>query len=448
VRPIHTKWLGFATVLTLIAGVAIAGRAVRSDWPSDTTPAAAEPALVPSAAMPQPTPTAVAMEGNGRLNAAVADMASPPRFACDRTDTPGKGWVLAIYAHQPGKDNYNAALGMIRHALFETDQTYDASARRFGTSRRIRYAQDSSCTPLVANVEISGDKQWIDQYWGQFARQSSAVQGLKPRKDRMKMLFFADDGVSGDCKGGGSDASLAGGQVWMARWCWGEAGLTHEFGHTFGLSHCGNGTINPIGDDPMCRNSGGLPECTSDAGANYFLDSCRTDGFRYFEPTPQGKPPLEKHRNVAFSPYLITDQSSKPLNFRMQVVGTAECLTPARGSVVLGRCQAVPQQVWQRQLDRDGYVTLRNLGTGLCLQMTTTPAEKTAAVVTAPCVAGKQAQQWVPQEGTNFANRTGGLAGSATLATEAGGTADGTVVVRGGQTTFVTDYAVTQAPRA
>jgi hypothetical protein len=462
VRPTQKRLLGLAAVLLSAVGVVVAVYGASGTRPS-TAPAAAEASAEPSpeppaeAKVPSATPT-VAASGKEGLNAAVASMVSPPKFACDSfasKDAPDKGAVLAIYVHQPGKDNYRTEATRIRQILFETDQTFDASARRLGTSRRIRFAQDTSCTPLVANVTVTkGEKDgtFINEFWRQFTSQPALVQNLKDRMWRVKFLAFADDDeIFGGCRGGGANAGLGGGTAYLPRWCWGEAGLTHEFGHTFGLSHCGNGTVNPIGNDPMCRNWGTIPECVSDVASNFFLDSCRSDDFRYFEPTPlPGKAPLAKEWNVAFSPHLITDQPTKPLNFRMQVDGTTKCLEPVRDSVVLQPCRAVPQQVWQRQIDREGYLTLRNLGTGGCLQMTTTPNEPkgvTTPAVTAPCVEAKQAQQWVPGAGGGFANRTGGRS-DASLATQAGGKIDGTVVVRGDGTSWVKDYAVTQVPRA
>ncbi|GAB3963270.1 hypothetical protein GCM10029978_020530 [Actinoallomurus acanthiterrae] len=426
-RPIHTILLGVAAVLALAAGVTVA---VNEDGSAQ--------------------PTAAVARGK--------DAGSPPsapvstgKFACDHKDTPGKGWVLAIYVHQPGKDTYRTSAGMIRQAMWETDQTYDASARRFGVSRRIRFVQDAACRPLVADLAFVKGRNRAEmgaEFGKQIVGQPALVQKLW-KANRVKPLFFVGDNeITGSCTGGGADAGISNGGVILPLWCWGEAGLTHEFGHTFGLSHCGNGTLKPIGNDPMCRNWGTLPECTSDVGSNYFLDSCRTDAFRYFEPKPlTGKPALPRNNNVAFSPYLITNQPSKPVNFRMRVDKTAECVDGEQAAVVLRSCRAVPQQTWQRRIDREGYTTLRDLGSGRCLQMTTTPKAQTAPVVTARCAAGKRSQQWLPDNGVGFVNRTGGL-GYAKLDTLAGGKGDGTLIVRGGGAPFVLDTAVAKGSHA
>ncbi|WP_345441788.1 RICIN domain-containing protein [Actinoallomurus vinaceus] len=364
-------------------------------------------------------------------------------FACDHKDAPNKGWTLAIYVHQPGKDAYRTSAAMIRQAMWETDQTYDASARRFGISRRIRYVQDASCRPLVADLAFAKGRNQAEmggEFGKQIARQPALVQKLW-KANRVKALYMVGDNeITSNCVGGGANSGISSGFVILPRWCWGEAGLTHEFGHTFGLSHCNDeGTNAGNGNDPMCRGWGKRPECTTDAASNYFLDSCRTDDFRYYEPKPlTGKPPLPKIWNVAFSPYLITNQPSKPVSFRMRVDKTSECLDGGKAAVVLRSCRAVPQQTWQRRIDRQGYTTLRNLKTGRCLQMATTPKATTAPVVTARCVAHKRSQQWVPDNGTNFWNRTGGLYG-AHLSAQGGATRNGTPIVRGDGTTFVID---------
>lgn len=232
--------------------------------------------------------------------------ASRSQFACDAEDSPDKGWVLPIYVYQPEQDKYDADLGALLNAIWETDQTFDASAQRFEISRRIRFLQDGDCRPVVAKLPfVKGrNRAEMSKALGEnLAAQPALVRKLWPT-NRVKPLFSVrDNDITNSCTGGGADAGLSNGGAILPRWCWGEAGLTHELLHTFGLSHCNNDPKN--GDDPLCRNSGSKPECKSDAASNYHLDSCRIDDFRYFEPTPVRQPPLAKNWNVAFSPYLI-----------------------------------------------------------------------------------------------------------------------------------------------
>ncbi|GAB2845804.1 RICIN domain-containing protein [Lentzea nigeriaca] len=345
------------------------------------------------------------------------NQAKGPQFACDNKDADDKGWVLPIYVHFPGDDQYDAEVGLVRRALWQTDQTFDMSAQRFGVSRRLRIAQDDQCQPIVGKISFAKGRDRGEMHAAladSLASQPQKVRELFATK-RVKTLFFArSDEITSQCTGGGANSGLAGGNIIMSRWCWGEAGLTHEMIHTFGLNHCNNDGEN--GSDPVCRGYG-KPECNTDAASQYHLDACRTDKFRYFEPTKESQPspdPLPKDRNVAFSPYLITDQPSPALDFRLKSVPTEEglCLDGGDQKVVMRKCSGSQAQVWRRTIDGAGYLTVRNVGTDKCLAMSSAPEEHTTAAETAPCKAGEASQQWLPQEdgqNSNLVNRTGGM---------------------------------------
>ena len=385
-------------------------------------------------------------QGARPVAAATSVPSSPARFACDRKDSAKKGWVLAVHVHLPGKKAAAKDVGAIRRALWETDQTFDASAHRFGTSRRIRFIPNAKCQPMVASMAFPKGRNRAE-IGGEFIRDHSAGLPAAVRKaiaqNRVKLLLFvADDEITTSCTGGGADAGLSNGGAILPRWCWGEAGLTHEFGHSFGLSHCGqngkgkNGTTRCAGAwarGPSAFGTRRPTTCSTPAGP--------TDSV-YFEPKPlKGRKTLPRNRNVAFSPYLISGKPTATVHMRLRVAKTKQCLDGGRTAVILLPCRSVAVQTWQRRIDKAGYVTLQNLGTGKCLQMATKPNARVAPVVSAACVPGKRAQQWVPSNGTNFANRTGGMK-NATLAVQNGETSAGTLVVRGGGTELVQDFAV------
>lgn len=345
-----------------------------------------------------------------------------PQFACDNKDSDGEGWVLPVYVHLPGDDKYDAEVDDVRRAVWQTDQTFDMSAHRFGVSRRLRVAQDDQCVPLVANLAVDKGSD-LHKMWKAFGdsihSQPASVRKIVDTK-RTKMLFFArEDAITGECYAtmfGNQNTRQHGTGVSLPRWCWGEAGLTHEILHTFSLSHCNQEGPGLNGSDPVCRGYGTRPECTSDAARHYHLDSCRTDDFRYFEPTKESQPnskPLPDNQNLGVdNPYLIEDQPSPALDFRLRAEKSeGQCVDGGDRKVVVHTCSDSKTQLWRRSIDRDGYLTLRNLGTNQCMTMATEPEAKGTPVETAPCKAGEQSQQWLPSEDathTNFRNRTGG----------------------------------------
>ncbi|MEU7990135.1 ricin-type beta-trefoil lectin domain protein [Streptosporangium canum] len=361
--------------------------------------------------------------------AVAAAPAARSGFACDGVDAKDKGWVLPIYVHQPGQDAWEADSAALLNTVWETDQAVDSSAERFGVSRRLRVVQDGDCRPVVAKLPFAKGRNRAEM--GKAMAENLASQPALVRTlwqtNRVKPLYFVrDNEITDSCTGGGANAGLSTGNVILPRWCWSEAGLTHELIHSFGLSHCDGGGVN--GNDPVCRNMGTRKECTSDLAANYHLDSCRIDEFRYFEPTPVRQPELERIRNVAFSPYLIQDQPSPVWQFRIKVVDGGRCLDASAAQVVQRACTGGSAQTWQRGIDDDGYLTIRNAANGRCLTMADT-------VVTGPCAKQDKSQQWLPQAGqdrTNFAGRAGGK-----LSVK--DNRDGGAVVREGKGEFVAE---------
>ncbi|MFI6457360.1 ricin-type beta-trefoil lectin domain protein [Streptosporangium amethystogenes] len=361
--------------------------------------------------------------------AVAAAPAAQSRFACDEVDAKDKGWVLPIYVHQPGQDAWEDDGAALLNTIWETDQTVDSSAERFGVSRRLRFAQDGDCRPVVAKLPFTKGRNRAEM--GKAMAENLASQPALVRTlwetNRVKPLYFVrDNEITDSCTGGGANAGLSTGNVILPRWCWSEAGLTHELIHSFGLSHCDGGGVN--GNDPVCRNMGTRKECTSDPASNYHLDSCRIDDFRYFEPTPVRQPALEKIRNVAFSPYLIQDQPSPVWRFRIKVVDGGRCLDASAAQVVQRTCTDGSAQTWQRGIDDDGYLTIRNAANGRCLTMADT-------VVTGPCAKKDKSQQWLPEAGQDRTNFTARAGGKLSIKDNR----DGGAVVRDGKGEFVAE---------
>src|SRR5687768_11661050 len=101
-------------------------------------------------------------------------------FACDGSDSPEKGWVLPVYVHQPGQDSYDSEVDSVVRTLWETDQTFDASAHRFGVSRRLRVVQDADCRPVVAKLAFTKGRNRAEM--GKALNENMAAQPEPVRK--------------------------------------------------------------------------------------------------------------------------------------------------------------------------------------------------------------------------------------------------------------------------
>ncbi|MFF1870225.1 RICIN domain-containing protein [Kitasatospora herbaricolor] len=328
--------------------------------------------------------------------------ATPP-IACDTTDAAGKGWYQAVYVHRAGTRPRAEATNAIRTTLWNVDQVFEASAQRFGQgdSRRPRFAQEAGCQAQVLTVEAeAGDATYKLGQVRNKARslaeaQLKAAGGAdRDRIGRTRFIYFVDTGRATGC--GVASAPAPGRRAdlhtgWIAvNWnCLGEAALTHEMIHNFGVTHCDND--HGQGNDPICRGYDRSPRC-DDIMGGVVLD-CAKDEFAYFSPRPAAGSRLAQHpgENVAGSPYLIKDQPAEPVDATLVGRAGGQCLAAGGdgSSVVQQPCAPGDTQVWRRSIGADGYLTLRQLSTGKCLTM---PAA--GAPVLADCKPGDAGQEW------------------------------------------------------
>lgn len=362
--------------------------------------------------------------------AARADTTSPetrvpaaPTIACDKGgDTPQKGWIQVAYVHRPGQDGYANNVESIRRIMWDVDQIFDASARRFGQgdSRRLRFVQDSSCRIKVLDLTLGNlpdpHSYTIAQSAGPAmkvvddqVRASQVAKGLSSdRADqavgdyngRHKFALFLDLGDSGDCGlgGGANTGTLGGGWGAVTLGCWGAAAMSHELGHAFGLNHCNDDHAN--GDDPMCRGYDPSRHCNG--MLSEIVYDCVGDDFHYFDPHPAADNPLAKNpaANMANSPYLLRTQPTPPVDGLLVNQKTHLCLGAKASAVVQQACTGGTRPVWRRTITDTGYLSLEYLPTRTCLTMpsTTVPqnGQQSAEVgaTLSPCAPNSPTQHW------------------------------------------------------
>ncbi|MFJ8045706.1 LPXTG cell wall anchor domain-containing protein [Kitasatospora sp. NPDC096147] len=345
-----------------------------------TTPAWAAPVLATPAAPP-----------------AAAPATTVPTVACESQDSPDKGWIQVFYVHREGRSRFGELREGIQRIAWDVDQTFDASARRFGQndSRRLRFVQTPDCRIEVTPIALAGlpDTLALGKVGEavEKAVRSQVAKGDDRWFQRHKPLYFVDvEGADGCGIGGGSDAGGLGDGFGMTTLdCWGEAAMTHELIHGFGISHCDEN--HEQGNDPICRGYDPTPRC-DDVLAGFVLD-CRKDEFAYFDPRPAPGSVLDREpgRNVANSAYLIRSQPTPALDVRLLNLSTGACLTAAGPDRACG-----PAETWQRTVRADGYLRFELKGTGTCL---TAPATDPKGAALAACNDGDQRQNWWVEDG-------------------------------------------------
>ncbi|MCQ4214152.1 RICIN domain-containing protein [Streptomyces longispororuber] len=336
--------------------------------------------------------------------------ATPP-VACDDEDSPDKGWFQVLYVHRAGEDHTEETRSTIRTAMWDVDQIFEASARRFGhgDSRRLRFVQTADCQVDVKSVSLEGIEanptlgslagRALDAFHKDEGRDETAAQAWSKR--HRPVMFMDVSGVDGCGLGTvtspDSRATLHGGNSWMSWGCSGVGVVSHEVVHAFGTTHCDD--TDTQGNDPICRGTDKTPRC-DDVLSGVVLD-CAKDEFAYFDPRPAAGTRLAEHpdENIARSPFLIKDQPAPAVTARLRNQASGLCLVPGDGdAVVQGDCDGAP--AWRRTIGDEGYERFALVGSGRCLTM---PSRRTYAdgdekekvpAVLRPCGAGDDRQDW------------------------------------------------------
>lgn len=337
-----------------------------------------------------------------------APRAAVEPVACDHQDASGKGWYQAVYVHRArDKEQVSAAKAdAVRQVMWQVDQVFDASARRFGQddSRRLRFVQDGNCRMDVLDVPV--DNLPGRPTLGMARKAAQAVitsrgnsdAATRKRLKRTRMVFFVDAHARG-CGVAATPrpqrrADLHTGWAAVSWGCATQQAVIHEMVHQFGVSHCDN--RKDQGSDPICRGYDKTPRC-NDLMAAQVLD-CAKDEFAYFSPRPQPGSPLAKKpsTNVANSPYLIKDQPTPALSVRLARGG--QCLAAGEGhAVALSSCDG-QERTWKRDIAKDGYFTLA-LGDKGCLGVPESGSGGRVALVA--CKEGDLRQEWWMPGGRN-----------------------------------------------
>ncbi|MFG2976881.1 RICIN domain-containing protein [Streptomyces sp. NPDC048331] len=326
--------------------------------------------------------------------------------ACDSQDSPDKGWYQAVYVHKAERPARPEAVRHIRQVLWNIDQIFEASARRFGQkdSRRPRFLQDASCQAEVMTLSLPGLPASAPNFAEShkaadavIAQKGAELEGPeRDRFDRTRILYFFDTdvrlcGVASEPKPA-SRADLHTGTAAVNWPCAGELAMSHEMTHLFGVSHCDKRLDQ--GRDPMCRTQDTTPRC-DDILAIAVLD-CTKDEFTYFSPRPKPGSALAQrpNENVANSPYLITDNPAPAVDIHLIGTRTGECLGMSTDQTAVHQKCDDSASVWRRAIDDEGFLTLQHAASGKCLAAPAKSLQATQTTVRLEACARAPRQQW------------------------------------------------------
>ena len=248
------------------------------------------------------------------------DFSSLPRATqvqCDGDGVSGNR-VQVIYAHPPGTDRYAEYLTSFQGWMADMDIIFTASAGETGGARHVRFVHDTTCNPVVLNVEVS--QAAMDVPWDMWSELSA--RGYN-RSDRKYLVFAETNAYSLGIANVYPDSSLSpsnahnSGPMYTSTPVnlWGGSNPAHELMHTLGAvqSDAPHGTVNKHcwdEHDRMCyKDDPSTPDmqylCPDPAHEQRF--DCGHDD--YFHTNPPAGSYLATHWNAANNAFLIGAES-------------------------------------------------------------------------------------------------------------------------------------------
>ncbi len=237
---------------------------------------------------------------------------APTPIQCDGDGSSGNR-VQVIYAHPAGTNRYSQYLQSFQQWVADADGIYYASAQETGGSRHIRFVHDSSCLPVVLNVQLSASGI------SDFSNMIFELDSLGYNRTDRKYIVFMDASVyslgiassAGDDRLSPFNASNYGpGYTRHDTAMWNAHNPAHELMHTLGAVNSSSPHGTSAGHcwdeyDRMCYDDGsGIPMqiiCT-DPAHEYRFD-CNHDD--YFSTNPASGSYLATHWNAANNSFLI-----------------------------------------------------------------------------------------------------------------------------------------------
>lgn len=331
IQPLRSGRSAAAVLLGIMAIATLAIAFSVGPQPVDASPNASHPAVSASLARRKAQcdgevigrrddGSVICTHGEDELPPAMRQRANlSPRDASQVVPCIGDGVsgnrLEVLYVHAPGNDQYASQVGNIRGWVAEMNVIFDRSAELTGGHRELRLVTDSSCQPVVRNVEVVGTAL---ESFGESIR---AVQAAGWNRDDRTYVMFVDSGrycgigtLWGDDTAAPSNANNSGGgYARVDRPCWGAVAAAHETMHTLGAVQrsAPHATANyhcTDENDIMCYSDsgGGRPAmdyvCTDGAWARLDLFDCNSDD--YYSTNPAAGSYLDTHWNVANSSFL------------------------------------------------------------------------------------------------------------------------------------------------